>query len=409
MDTQQKILEYLEHHKIGLAGYGAEGRSTHAFLERVGRSSQVIIADNDADFDLLSDCALIFRSPGVHPAKLARFTPHAEIVSQTSLCLKFGGERIIAVTGTKGKSTTSSALAYVLKHAGLPVVFSGNIGIPHFDQVADVSNSHYWVMELSAQQLIDATHAPFLGLWLNLFQEHLDYFGSFENYGAAKSRIFGKESQVLIASTDVPTACIHTEGNSAKVHRYTPEIMREYPIIGYNYNALILACRRLGVSDETTHLALASFQPLPSRLETVAVIDGVRYVDDCLATVPEAVLHALHQLDGVRFLILGGKDRGIAYTQFLTIIADSFPDTHLVLIGETGTRLQQHIAELQLTIRNDYTGDLPGAIVLVKELACSGDVCLLSPAAPSYDTYKDYQKKSEHYRALILEPNNARG
>jgi UDP-N-acetylmuramoyl-L-alanine---L-glutamate ligase len=402
MHLKHRIHDFLSERSIGIAGLGLEGRSTLAWLERQGISGNVCVARDESAFAALREADYIFRSPGIHPSKLKPYLKQgAEIVSQTSLCLRYSEVPVIAVTGTKGKSTTASMLHHLLKESGTPALFSGNIGIPHFDVSDTDPHAQFWVMELSAQQLMDVQHGPEIALWLNFFPEHLDYFGSSEAYGAAKAKIFGPGTIRAVAGSEVPERWISGVPLSASIYRFEPEGNADFPFAGPNYAALSLVWKILGKPEEAIAKHLVRFKPLPYRLELVAEIGGVRFFDDALATIPQASLHGVRSLGGVRFLILGGKDRGVDPGPMLRVLTQEFPDTVLLLIGEMGNRLASMLHSIAAQGDHVLCETLPSAVAYVGKHGKKGDRCLFSPAAASHDAYPDYRARSAHYRQLI--------
>jgi UDP-N-acetylmuramoyl-L-alanine---L-glutamate ligase len=402
MHLNPSIHDFLRGRRLGIAGLGIEGQSTLAWLERHGVGNEVCLAKDESAFAALSEADCIFRSPGIHPSKLEPFLKQgAEIVSQTSLCLRYAEVQVIAVTGTKGKSTTASMLVHLLRAIGAPTLFSGNIGIPHFDVAETPERTDYWVMELSAQQLMDVPHAPGIAVWLNCFPEHLDYFGSWEAYGAAKARILGPGLNMAVLGSEVPERWTSSIPQDATLYRFEPERCPEFPVAGPNFSALALTWKILGKPEGAIREHLPHFPPLPCRLELVAEAGGVRFYDDALATIPQASLHGVRSLGGVHFLILGGKDRGVDPRPLLIALAREFPETVLLLIGEMGSRLSSLIPDVAPMLDHVSCGTLASAVAHVGIHAQWGSTCLFSPAASSHDAYPDYRARSAHYRQLI--------
>lgn len=394
-------LKSIRGRRIGLAGFGVEGRSTLAFLQRQGLGESVVVAENEREFDRLQGVEFVFRSPGIHPQKLMPWCSEATVLSQTSFALQVSPIEVIAVTGTKGKSTTSSALAHVLAASGKRVVYSGNVGIPHLDCLEAVQDADYWVMELSAQQLMDVRDAPDYALWLNLYPEHLDYFGQFDDYARAKACILGKNTKLAVVANQVETVCAHILSKCKNLYFYTPQQNSEFPALGVNCAGLEALCTELGVENEAFRFALKNFQPLPGRLQTVAEREGVIYVSDCLATVPEAVLYGLTRLPRVDYLILGGKDRGNDFKHFFSQLKNTFPRLCLAFMGEVAPRLETDLHASGGGHDFICCGTLVEAVAWVRARAQAGEVCLLAPGAPSYDQYVDYRAKQRHYEELL--------
>lgn len=409
---------------VGLVGFGVEGRSTLAWLRRQGINNVVIADDGltkDAveslrgegleviselhDFAKLARCGVLFRSPGIPPSVSEGLPDGVPVTSQTDWFLRHRPCQTVGITGTKGKSTTTTVLAKLLSASGRTVHVGGNIGTPVFDFADTCREGDVAVLELSAFQLRDATASPDVAVYTNLFEDHLDYFGDFAAYAAAKANIFRHQGpgQVLVLdpqafpALDLRAYLAEHRGDRAFALQ-SPGIAA--PSIPLPLLAIIAtAAGSLGIPEEHVARGCAAFEGLPYRLENVGTFGGVTFIDDSLATVPEAVYLALKSVGNVSFLILGGSDRGVAYRGFLNRLANAFNGT-LVLIGPLGRRLMEELEGIVTWFCKHEAETLEAAMAFIQAEARDGDVVLLSPGAASHDAYPSYKERSAHFREL---------
>ncbi len=407
--------------KILILGFGREGRSTLEFLTKYVPGIVVGIADRseklkdeqtnfpDVAFHLGADYLeavsaydMVMKSPGI--ALRSPLPDHIELSSQTDIFLRFYVGQTIGVTGTKGKSTTSSMIHYLLRELGHDSLLTGNIGIPCFDIIPSIKKTTYVVFELSANQLEHVKHSPHIAVLLNIFEEHLDFFGSFEAYAQAKAAIFryGKHDDLLISTADT----------IAKTGTTTPQQLADlYPsfenlnlkIKGkhnlFNARIALTVIQALGLDANMAMSVLPGFSGLPHRLEFVGIFHGIEFYNDSIATIPEATIAALETLERVDFLILGGFDRGIDY-QILYDYLSEKPVGFVFLTGKAGQRISRLIAEIAGQ-RLFYFDDFEDVLPRISTHGKPGDVCLLSPAAASYDRYMNFEHRGERFKQAV--------
>jgi UDP-N-acetylmuramoylalanine--D-glutamate ligase len=372
----------------------------------------------------LSACDAVVRSPGVsiHRPELrelrAAGTP---VTTATALWLaEHGGQGVLGVTGTKGKSTTAALAHHLARAAGRSALLAGNIGAPALD-LLDADPAEVIVLELSSFHTADLEQGPEVAMVTNLYREHTDWHGSEEAYRADKLRLLslpgvrvsvvnGRDPALagLAASLaapivyGVPGGWDVLDGGIARAGE--PLLSAdELPLRGA-HNALNLcgalaALGALGIEPELPG-ALAGFKPLAHRLETVAEREGVLWVNDSISTTPESTLAALASFTGRELvLIAGGQDRGQDYEELGRAIAAGA--VTLIGVPSTGARLlaAARAAGAAAGSALDAT-DLSEAVALARGVAQEGAVVLLSPAAPSYDHYRDFEQRGERFRAL---------
>ncbi|QSR87889.1 UDP-N-acetylmuramoyl-L-alanine--D-glutamate ligase [Methylacidiphilum caldifontis] len=361
---------------------------------------------------------LIVKSPGIRTAHLS-FDPSLKkrIVLQTELFLRFWPGKTIGVTGSKGKSTTSSLIYHLLKQGGFKVYMGGNIGIPPFRLIPFADEKSIAVLELSSYQLEYCRHSPSIALWLNLYQEHLNYHGSFEAYAHAKSNIARFQSigdyfiynqdnpdltNYLFSQEKMPGIPVQLDGKEDNLI----DLSRlKIPGKHNKKNALFAATAALllGMPANAIAEALDSFQGLPHRLEYVATVKGVAYYNDSISTVPEATLAGIEAIPSVRSLIIGGQDRGISLESFSSRLCELTMIENLILLPETGWRIG-YLLKDKCTKKNIFFAkDLEEAVLLASRYTPKGYSCLFSPAAPSYHLYLNFEKRGEHFKNLVLQ------
>jgi UDP-N-acetylmuramoyl-L-alanine---L-glutamate ligase len=432
--------------RVGVWGAGREIRSFARQLARRLPSAEILAvafdapAEEDAREALsaprarvldagesvegLSRCEVLVRSPGVsihRPELRALRAGGVKVTTATSLWLaEHGATGVLGVTGTKGKSTTAALAAHLGSAAGRGVRLAGNIGVPALD-LLDEEPSEIVVLELSSYQIADLDSGPQVALVTNLFKEHSDWHGSEAAYREDKLR--------LLALPGVRTAVLNARESSLARLRPPPPITLygiadgwdasrdgvflrgrmalsadDLPLAG-EHNALNLCAalsglEALGVSPPPLQAALAGFRQLPHRLQTVLERDGTAWVDDSISTTPESTLAALASFPGrAIILIAGGQDRGQDYAG----LAGALREAQATVIGvpSTGARLLDAARAAGVEpARAIEVHDLAEAVALARELAEPGAVVLLSPAAPSYDHYRDFEQRGERFAEL---------
>jgi len=376
----------------------------------------------------LATCDAVVRSPGVsiHRPEIIELKERGvPVTTATSLWLaERGGDGVIGVTGTKGKSTTAALAHHLARAAGAPAELGGNIGRPALD-LLDAAGDAPVIVELSSYQVADLAAGPQVAVVTNLFAEHADWHGSERVYREEKLRLLtlpGVEQAVLPAhppelASAPARGARHLFGqpqgwdvrDGGVAFAGEPRVSAaELPLPG-EHNAMNLCAALCALQAAGLALpelpgalagALAGFTPLPHRLQTVAERDGLTWVDDSISTTPESALAALASFpDRPLVLLGGGQDRGQDYGELGAALARR--DATLVAIGTTGPRL------LEAALRAGLPGEravraesLEAAVASARDLAASGAVVLLSPAAPSYDGFRDFEERGERFAAL---------
>jgi UDP-N-acetylmuramoylalanine--D-glutamate ligase len=400
------------------------------------RSIRLALGADEAEAESLIRVAhLLVTSPSISPnfpttepwlrrtlqAAEARGTP---LISEVDLFLRLTIARILAVTGTKGKTTTASLLAAMLEAAAMPHVLGGNIGEPLIEEVPTLTSETWAIVELSELQLPTISRGAEIAVYTNIGADHLDRHGSVEAYREVKGRLAqltAPYGTVVLNADDrgcrelaraLPGAIawysLEDAGRDASVvdGRVTvggrPVLaVGDVPLPGRHMLANVLAAALgaslAGASHEAIATAIRDFAGVPHRLETVRSIGGVRFVNDSQATIPEAAIAGVEAFDEAPIvLIAGGKDKGLDYRAFADAVAARARAA--VLIGETADALAALIAD-RVPVRR--AADMDGAVRHAAELARPGDVVLLSPAAASFDMFVDYAARGDAFRSAV--------
>lgn len=416
------ILNRLHGKRILILGFGREGKSTLAFLKKYMPELHLTIADKNAsafvDVDLngadiisgddylksIYDFDVVIKTPGI---SLKDFdTKGVEITSQTDLFLSQFHNQTIGISGTKGKSTTTSLIFHLLKSAGHDAILTGNIGIPCFDVMEQIHHDSIVIYELSAHQLEYVHNSPRVGVLLNVFEEHLDHFGTFSRYKNAKLNLlrFMQESDMAVIHDSLLDDVLPLFVNQAvfSTMQFGFDESR-LPILGQhnlmNAKAALCACESYGFAAEELMPYLYTFTPLEHRLESVGTFGGIRFYNDSISTIPQAAIAACQTLKRVDFLLLGGFDRDIDYMPLVDfLVTNKVP--HLLFTGKAGERMLKMLKDRGASSQMYVYSSMEEAFGIVKANAKQGDVCLLSPAAASYDQYKNFEERGRKFKAL---------
>ena len=436
------LVKEFENKKIAILGFGREGLSTYRFIRRFFPEMHLVIADkNPVDLDdsnvsifygedylePLKDGDLIMKAPGIPTYNMPKWIL-PKLSCQTHLFLKHFGDKTVGVTGTKGKSTTSSLIYHILKSAGKKALLVGNIGYPVFDSLDDITPDSIIVYELSCHQLEHCPFSPKTAVLLNLHEEHLDHYGTLENYFNAKKNIFlhqkdglfvfdlGNENisedellqnkaVKLTASTCDSSADIFSSGG--KIRFKGNEISfdtEKLPIKGThnlgNIGVSYAVTSSLGICDDDFISAVYSFKGLNHRLQFVGNFDGIDFYDDSISTIPATAIAAIKSLNNVGSIMLGGMERGIDYTPLCDFLK-GHPLPAIILMPDTGLRLYSMLCDNGLKDICHFSNGLSDAVSLAKKHTPKGSACLFSPAAASYHQFKNFEERGDEFQRLI--------
>lgn len=424
-----------ENKRAVILGFGREGKVWLDILKRLDVCAEIAVADmNPLELEdnrltpisgehYLEECAdydIILQSPGVIVKNRLPKEAKDKILSQTETLLMLSPCRIIGVTGTKGKSTTSSLIYHFLQANKIPSMLIGNIGVPPLQRAEEMTSDMTAVCEMSCHQLEFVKHSPNIAVLLNIFPEHLDHYESFDAYANAKRNImrFQKSGDTAFVNAELLPAdgagemyacafggekCdVWTDGSS--IFLFGEEITPDRLHTGlcgkhnlYNIAIALAASVKAGCDLDKCLDALADFKGLEHRLERVAVINGVEYINDSISTVPEAAIAAVNAFDSADCLILGGMDRGISYD-----ILGEFLNTgvveNVILLPDSGKRIGKLITNRAVSVI--HADNMEKAVSLAAKLAKQR--VILSPASASYGFYRNFEERGRHFKELVL-------
>lgn len=353
------------------------------------------------------------------------------IIGELELGAEFLQGEVVAITGSNGKTTTTTLLGEILKASGRPTLVGGNIGKPVTEMVAESSAETWSVLEVSSFQLETVeTFKPRIALVLNITPDHLDRHGSFENYAAAKTRITEfqtAEDFLVLNGEDVPTQMVAAKTKaqiywfSAKrpikqgtfVHGESIFFVRkegakaepvmpvaEIPLAGAhnveNVLAAVCAARLAGVESKVIRAAVAAFRAVEHRLEFVRELDGVKYFNDSKATNVDATVKAVESFAGGIWLILGGKDKDSDYATMGPLLRERVKT--VITIGSAAEKIERQLAGV---VKIERAETMDRAVAYAKEHAVAGDTVLLAPACASFDQFENYGHRGRVFKELV--------
>ena len=410
MFREEQLKALLDVGRILIAGYGREGKSAERLIGHLVPEVRYTVADGDESIAAESgkDCYdMVLKSPGV-PMRVLSPRAAARVSSLTDIFLQVYGDITVGVTGTKGKSTTASLIHHLLPGS----ILAGNIGIPLFDILDELKEESVVVAELSCHQLENIHRGPHVAVLLNLFQEHLDHYDDYMGYKMAKMQIALKqragdhfffcadneEVATLVRSLQLPGVQHPYSLSDATTAEW--QLLDASPLAGdHNRSNALAACRvATMMAGEVTTERLASFKGLRHRLEMVGVHRGITWYDDSISTIPAAAIAAVEALPRVDTIILGGFDRGIDYSPLVAFLGEH-PIRNIVFVGMAGRRLKSQFSvfNFQFIVEDDYTKIVPWCA----EHTPQGGVVLLSPAAASYDAFRNFEHRGDFFAEQI--------
>ena len=454
------LIKYLEGKKVLILGFGMEGYSTYRLIRRHLPEQKVYISDanskvyekyEDVQKDVNADIIptdeylkelekydVIMKTPGLSFKDIDTSKFIDKIKSQIELFLEFVDVFTIGVTGTKGKSTTSSLIYDIISKQREDVHLLGNIGVPLFDEIDKLTKKSIVVLELSSHQLEYVQVSPNVAILLNLFEEHLDHYKSYEHYINAKLNIckFQKADDYFLYSIDNECLREHVEklrdfkqnvfeisleGND-KINTNDKLVIRKdntavteegevlytdsetRKILGdHNFNNIMFAttvAKIMNLDMKKANEDVYNFAPLEHRMEFVAEIDGVKYYNDSIATIPASTINGVETLKNVNTLIIGGKDRGIDYSEFAEFLGNTNIE-HLICLPDTGWKIADMVVNENM--EKYIVNNMEEAVKFAKQVTKKGTSCLLSPAASSYGFFKNFKERGNLFKKFVLE------
>ncbi len=454
---QTLFREFFRGKKVAILGFGREGRSSYAALRRFMPTAPLTVCDRDSSLseipevstdtctrwffgegylEGLSGADLVLKSPGIPFKEMQAFASPERITSQTGLFLQLFGKQVAGITGTKGKSTVASLLHHIFKTAGKPSVLLGNIGVPPFDLLPQIADDTRIVFEMSSHQLQELNVSPHIAVLLNIFEEHLDHYHSYREYQEAKMNIgrwqdpedfflFPAGSRLIRELTEQKgfrgkkILLGKAEGNDAVYYQNTDLIVKLFGkpnqikeikknrLLRGEHNLLNIAAAAAvavlsGVEAGAVERAVAGFSGLPHRLEFAGNVRGITFYNDSISTIPEATIEAIKTFPETKTLILGGFDRGVNYKELMTFLKTTRITT-IIFMGEAGKRMASLAAAGQGPSEEEFlhASGLEEAFALAVKTTPEDGIVLLSPAAASYDAFRNFEERGRCFKSLV--------
>lgn len=387
-----------------IAGYGKEGRITHRYLKKYYPRLRVGIADRKQGRDYLSrqdkyDIAI--KTPGIQSRLIS--IPHT---TATNIFFSKVSNYIIGITGSKGKSTTTSLIYSILRESGRRVYLLGNIGNPMLAVlIKSIEPNAVLAIELSSYQLDDIKYSPDIAVVLNLFPDHMNYHGGVGEYYDAKHSIvrFQGNNDFFIYNggyQELKSWARNSFSRGIDFNIIKLPVQLETTLIGRhnleNIKAAIAVARTLAIPDKTIFSAIKKFKSLLHRLELIGQYRGIRFYDDAISTTPESTIAAIESLREVDTIMLGGEDRGYDFTK-LEMTIRHFGIKNIVLFPETGRRMFKQDQGLNTL----FTSNMAEAVQFAYKYTTQGKICLLSTASPSYSLWKNFEEKGDQFRFFV--------
>lgn len=452
LNVEELRVSDLEGRRVGIWGFGREGRAALAAISSRLRSARIRVYTPDpqnnvdetarsrAEFvsgldpvGLLRNCEVVVRSPGVsiHRREIADLRDAGVILTTgTNLWFTELEDRVpvIVVTGTKGKTTTASLVTHLAREAGIDVQLAGNVGKPLVSLVGDRPPQLY-VVELSSFQIADLVAAPTVAVVLNLYREHMDWHLTEKQYYEDKLRIVGQSDEVVPVLNAQDARLRHSGARPHKtrwfgnahgtdirdgyfIDRHGTKLASrsDLPLSG-QHNALN-ACAALealavvGMNRGDIGAALRTFRPPPHRLEVVSRAQKRLWINDSISTTPESTIAAIRSFPGRHVtVIVGGFDRQQNYAKLAQALVNHGESVAVVALPETGAGVIDSLTRVYCGARvvAHMASDLGDGVRLALQLTPPGGVVLLSPAAPSFGAYRNFEQRGAHFRELVAE------
>lgn len=420
--------------RVGVVGLGRSGAAAATLLCRAGAVVRVTEARDTAALQdaarqlravgaeavelgghttrLLEGIELLVVSPGVSESTLPlqwAARRNLPVISEIELAFRFCRATVVAVTGTNGKSTAVTLLAHILRASGRSALACGNLGLPFASVVDGLGPQTIAVVEVSSFQLLGCERfRPKIGVLLNIGANHLDRHEDPQAYRAAKARLFARqtpEDWAVLNGADPQVAALAQDVHARRVwfgvpggdrpgFALAPQTARAF---APGAQAVLQVARILGLADPLTWQLMRSFRGLEHRLEPVATIRGVHFVNDSKSTTPDSLLFALRQIRGEVVVILGGRDKGLDFNPLATPLHEERVKG-VVLIGESRARLRP-VLNGSPAVRE--CGTLEDAVRTAAALAGPGASVLLSPACASFDMFRDFEDRGRAFKAIV--------
>lgn len=392
-----------------ILGYGKEGKITEQYIKKYYPNIKIWLADRTISKDYLSlqkKFDLIIKTPGIPGRNI-----NSPYITATNLFFSNINNVVIGITGSKGKSTTTSLIYNIFKNAGKDVKIVGNIGVPMLSLLLQPrSLNEIYIIELSSYQLDDIKYSPHVAVVLNFFPEHMDYHNGVEKYYRAKKNIIKyqhKNDFFIFNNQDKKLKTWQKDTLAQKIgFTKTPYLTKFKSKLKGKHNernilAAIEVARLFKISNKVILKTIEDFEPLAHRLEFVGNFSDILFYDDAISTTPESTMMALQTIPNIGTLFLGGEDRGYDFTKLEKLIK-KIGVKNIVLFPNSGAKMFKSKKGLNIL----ETSDMKKAVAFAYRHTPKKMTCLLSMASPSYSLWKNFEEKGNlfQYWVKYLQP-----
>ena len=389
---------FLGMYTCAIVGYGKTGQSSQRYINGKFPNLELSILDKSYDenyLDLQDEYDIAIKTPGIQKEKIS-----IQYTTATNLFfaeMEKRGINVVGVTGTAGKSTTTSLITHILNTNGISAVAIGNIGNPELDAIEQVAEGAVPVIELSSYQLDDIHYSPHIAIVINLLSDHMDYHRSIEAYHDAKKNIirFQKMTDYFIFNNnDLKVASWASDAHGESVPFVNEPVRLSIP--AENVQAAITVSKLYDVSDGVIQSALDSFKGLPHRMQYIGEFQNIHFYDDARSSTPESTTFAVKTVANVQTIFLGGLDRGYDFTDLRKAIKRSTIE-NIVIFPDTGKKIIEGLKGYTIL----ETSSMQEAVAFAFERTVAGMSCLLSTASPSYTIWKNFEEKGGEFQQAV--------
>ena len=404
--------------KIAIIGYGIEGQDCEAFLKLKGASVTILDQkDDDGYLSNLEKFDVIVRSPGVYPFKkelIKAKESGIRITTPTHIFFDEFNGKIIGVTGTKGKGTTSTLIYEILKKAKFDVYLGGNIGKPLLELFPKLNSNSYVVMEMSSFQLIDLPVSPDFSIILNITLDHMDWHKDQKEYIEAKKNIvkFQRSTDWAIINKEYKVPFSYAKETKANIMYFSKKTLKtkfkKDLILRGEHNleniaAVVAVSKILNINEKLILETVRNFKGLEHRLEFVRDYKGVKFYNDSFATGPQPTIAAINSFKEDETLILGGSDKGLDYSNLGNVITKRKNCKNIILIGLIRNQIEKSLikAKFKGNIIDLKTSTMDVIVSKAYKITPKGGVVILSPAAASFDMFLNYKDRGNKFKEAV--------
>jgi UDP-N-acetylmuramoylalanine--D-glutamate ligase len=429
---------------IGILGLGKSGVAVANLAIKLGYNvfasdskerkiknlNKKVLTEFGIHSDKILNSDVIIKSPGIDPdiSILNKARKHKiKVISEPTFSIAHSKyKKIIAVTGTNGKTTTTDLISKIIKVAHKDSIVSGNIGFPLADKALETTKNTYITMELSSYQLEDTSDfKPDISVLLNIAREHLEHHKTMKAYITAKENLFinqnysdfaiinyddkicrkiatkAKANLIFFSKKFLKTGVFYDKGKIIiKISKKSYKIKPKINILGWhnieNILAAVTASYVAGIKPAIIEKVISKYKGMEHRIEFIKTLNGVNYYNDSKSTNVDSTKVALKSFDGNILLIMGGRDKGFSYTPLKQLIKQKVKS--IFLVGEATDKIKKDLCGIAKLVE---CGTIKNAVNQIFEIAIAGDVALLSPACASFDQFKDFEERGIAFKKLV--------